>query len=136
MGDMDQLGFSVTMTQGFEEAESRTREALKSEGFGIISEIDIKAVLKEKIDADFHPYTILGACNPHLAKKALEAAPEVGLMLPCNVTVEQVAGGTRVTAVDPVLMLGMIGDNAALREVAEDARPRLMRAIAALESND
>ena len=133
---MDKLGFSITMAEGFEKAEARTRDALKSEGFGIISEIDIKAALKEKIDTDFHPYTILGACNPHLAKKALEAAPEVGLLLPCNVTVEQIDGGTRVTAVDPVLMLGMIGDNRALREIAEDARPRLLRAIASLESND
>ncbi|MCH8978420.1 MAG: DUF302 domain-containing protein [Armatimonadetes bacterium] len=136
MGNMEGLGFSVTLDEGFEKAEARTREALKAEGFGIISEIDIKAVLKEKIDADFHPYTILGACNPHLAKKALDAAPEVGLLLPCNVTVEQVDGGTRVTAIDPIVMLDVIGENPAIKEVAEDARPRLMRAIASLESND
>ncbi|MCH8275195.1 MAG: DUF302 domain-containing protein [Armatimonadetes bacterium] len=132
---MEQLGYSVTVPLDFETTLLRTREALKEEGFGVVSEIDIRAVLKEKIDADFRPYTILGACNPHMAKRALEAMPEVGLLLPCNVTVEQTESGMKVTAVDPKVMMSVVGSHPVLEELVEDAAPRLEREMAALEAS-
>ncbi len=127
-----ELGFSTLVNGGFEDVRERTRAALQAEGFGIVSEIDVKKILAEKLGADFRAYTILGACNPVMAKKAIEAMPEVGLLLPCNVTVDQEAEGVRVTAVDPKAMLAAAGTNAVLEEVAKDASPRLQRAIASL----
>jgi uncharacterized protein (DUF302 family) len=126
------LGFSKTVTGSFEEVVERTRAALKDVGFGIVSEIDVKKTFKEKLDVDYRDYLILGACNPVLAKKALDELPEVGLLLPCNVTVESVEDGIKVTAVDPMIMLGPVGDQGAIGEVARDAQPRLMKAIEAL----
>lgn len=107
-------------------------EALKVEGFGVLTEIDVQATLKKKIDVDFRPYVILGACNPKLAHRALTAAPEVGLLLPCNVTVSQVDPNTiEVSLVDPIGMLDFV-KRPELASVAAEAGERLARVAAAL----
>lgn len=106
--------------------------ALKAEGFGILTEIDIRKTLKEKINADFRRYTILGACNPTLAHRALQQEPNVGVLLPCNVVVyERDDGGTVVSAVDPVEAIGVFGGEA-MRSVAAEVRSSLERVIKAL----
>ena len=108
---------------------------MKAEGFGVLTEIDVKDTFKKKLDVDFPPYKILGACNPSLAHKALTLTPLVGLLLPCNVTVHQIDDGTsEVSLVDPLVMLGVI-TNPGLQEVAEEARTRLSRVAAALENS-
>lgn len=127
-----QLGLHVRLNADFETALTRVTEALKAEGFGILTEIDVKATLKQKLDADFRPYRILGACNPPLAHRALTAAPEVGLLLPCNVTVQQTAEGViDVGLIDP-LGLVTFTDNPALDPVAQEAREKLARVAASL----
>jgi len=116
----------------FEPALGRIEEELKQEGFGILTEIDVKRTLKEKLDVDFKPYRILGACNPPLAYQALSEEDKVGLMLPCNVVVQEVDGGrTEVAAVDPVTAMGAI-DNKKLLEIAGEARKRLQAALSRL----
>ncbi|MCB8985402.1 MAG: DUF302 domain-containing protein [Ardenticatenaceae bacterium] len=126
------LGTAVYLNTDFETAVEKVTAALKEEGFGILTEIDVKATLKKKLDVDFRPYKILGACNPPLAYRALSAAPEIGLMLPCNVTVAQEEDGRiLVNIVDPEMMLGMI-ELPALAEVACDAKERLNRVASAL----
>ena len=121
-----------TIPLDFEAAIARTEEALKEEGFGVISRIDIQDALKTKIGADFRPYTILGACNPKLAHEALQLEDKVGTMLPCNVVVQQKAAGeTEVAAVDPVASMAAI-DNPALQQAARNVRGKLARAIAKL----
>ncbi len=126
------LGITVHLNTTFDNALARVTDALKAEGFGVLTEIDVQATLKKKLDVDFRPYKILGACNPPLAHRALIAAPEVGLLLPCNVTVQQTeAGAVEVALVDPLVMLG-VAANPALQPIAEEARTRLERAAAAL----
>lgn len=115
----------------YDQAVHRTREALKAQGFGVLTEIDVKATMKAKLDADMAPYIILGACNPPLAHRALTADPEVGLLLPCNVVVREAEGGTVVEAMDPEAAMQMI-DNPAVHEVACDAKERLVKALNAL----
>ena len=128
------VGFSVDVPLAYEEADLRTRELLKAEGFGILTEIDVRATMREKLDVDFPRYEILGACNPQLAHRALQAYPDVGLLLPCNVVVaERAEGGSRVSFMDPVAILGLV-DNPALAPIAADAAERLRRVAAALES--
>jgi len=128
------IGRSVRLATDFGSALVRVTDALKAEGFGILTEIDVKETLKKKLDVDFRPYKILGACNPPLAYRALSAAPEVGLLLPCNVTVAFIADNTTdVSLVDPLSMLSVL-DNDALRSVAEEAAARLDRVAAALQS--
>lgn len=113
----------------YEEADRRIREELQKEGFGVLTEIDVKATLKKKLDVDVAPYVILGACNPHLAHQALAAEPDVGLLLPCNVVVRRTEEGeTIVEAMDPIAVLG-IADNDALRPLGEEALARLERAL-------
>jgi uncharacterized protein (DUF302 family) len=127
------LGLTIRLNTTYEAALSRVIEALKAEGFGVLTEIDVKATLKQKLDVDFRPYKILGACNPPLAYRALSAAPEVGLLLPCNVTVAQADDGlVDVALVDPLMMLG-VADNPALAPIAAEARARLERVAAALK---
>ena len=124
------LGFTVTLPVAFDLAMDRTRAALKAEGFGVLSEIDIQAAFKEKLGRDFRRYTILGACNPPLAWDALNANAEVGLLLPCNVTVEEGEGGTTIVRlIDPIQMLAGAGGeaNPAIAAVAGQARERLER---------
>ncbi|MEO8035278.1 MAG: DUF302 domain-containing protein [Acidobacteriota bacterium] len=118
----------------YEKAVEKTKAALQQQGFGVLSEIDMKEKLREKLDVDFKRYVILGACNPPLAYKALQAEPEIGLLLPCNVIVYETGPGQSVVAaVDPNSMLAMVGDNPAMAEVARDARQRLVSAVAAIE---
>lgn len=124
-------GLRVILTDDMDRAEERAREALAAEGFGILTEIDVAATLKQKIDVDRDPYKILGACNPPLAHRALEAEPEIGLLLPCNVVVYAVDEGTVVEAVDPGIMVGMT-DAPGVAEVAAEAREGLVRVIASL----
>jgi uncharacterized protein (DUF302 family) len=121
-------GFGRTVAAGHAEVVSRVREALKQEGFGVITEIDVAATMKEKLDRDVAPYVILGACNPGYAHQVLEADRELGLFLPCNVIVYETADGTRVSAVDPEAMLGLSG-NQDLAGIAVEVKARLQRAI-------
>lgn len=128
-----QTGDKVLLQLPFEDALTRTVEALRAEGFGVLTEIDVKETLKKKLGADMLPYKILGACNPPLAYRALTAAPEVGLLLPCNVTVRQLEDGSaEVSLVNPLVMLGVIS-SAELQPVAEEAAIRLRRVKATLE---
>jgi len=130
-----QLGLTVRLNKNFDEALTQVTAALKAEGFGVLTEIDVKETLKKKLDVDFRPYKILGACNPPLAYRALSAAPEVGLLLPCNVTVSFVEGNvTDVSLIDPLSMLGFI-NHPDLEPVAEEARARLDRVAKALQNN-
>lgn len=114
-----------------DEAVEKTIATLKAHGFGVLTRIDVQAVLKEKIGADFHPYVILGACNPKMAFRALQAEDKIGTMLPCNVIVQQAEGRTEVAAVDPVASMQAI-DNPALAAIAAEVREQLRAAIAAL----
>ena len=123
---MSAYGFSVDTTLSVEEADARVRDLLKEEGFGVLTEIDVQATLKEKLDVDFRPYRILGACNPPLAHRALTAEPGIGLLLPCNVVVEKTPGGSRVQFLDPIAALGVVG-SPDLEQVATDAARRLRR---------
>lgn len=110
-----------------DEAEARVREALAEQGFGVLTEIDVKATMKNKIGADMAPYRILGACNPDMAYKAIEIEPRVGAMLPCNVVLRDVEGGTEISAIDPVASMQAIESNA-LHGVAGEVRD-IMRAV-------
>jgi uncharacterized protein (DUF302 family) len=113
------------------EAEAAIRAALSQEGFGIITEIDMAATLKAKLDKDMPPYKILGACRPPLAAAAVEAEPDIGLLLPCNVVVYQATEGTVVAALDPHAMLSL-AETLGIDEIADDAKGRLERALASL----
>lgn len=120
---------SGTTSLGFEEAVSRVRETLKDEGFGVLTEIDVQATLKEKLGEDIPPYLILGACNPPYAHRALTIEPELGALLPCNVAVyTEPDGTTRVSGVDPVAMLGIVG-RADLEPIADEIQERVERAL-------
>jgi uncharacterized protein (DUF302 family) len=128
------IGRTVVLQSDFNTALERVTAALKAEGFGVLTEIDVRETLKKKLDVDFRPYKILGACNPPLAYRALSAAPEVGLLLPCNVTVSYVEDGvTEISLVDPLALLGVI-EYADLKPVAEEAGARLDRVAAALQA--
>lgn len=116
----------------FEAAREKVTEALAAEGFGVLTEIDVKATLKKKIDVDFRPYVILGACNPKMAHRALEAEPDIGLLLPCNVVVQETDDGVSVAAVDPKAMFQVV-QNPALDQVVPEVEAALRRAIDALE---
>ena len=134
----DSIGFEVKMKQNYEDAVELVTDALKSEGFGVLTEIDVKATLKKKLDTDFRPYVILGACNPPLAYQALSGQPEVGMMLPCNVTVEASEdGGSIVRILDPKMMMsvGAFAENAILIDVATKAHEKLSRVAESLQSN-
>jgi len=126
------LGITVQLQTTYEAALEKVVAALKTEGFGVLTEIDVQDTLKKKLNVDFRKYKILGACNPPLAYRALQAAPQVGLLLPCNVTVAETAPGQiEVALVDPLSMLGVI-DDPQLQPVAEEARLKLERVAAAL----
>ena len=127
-------GLKVSIPFPYEEAISRATDALKSQGFGVLTTIDVKQTLKTKLDREFRKYMILGACNPPLAHRALEAELEVGLLLPCNVIVYEVSASTSVVAaMAPLAALGVVGENVALADVAREADLRLRRALASLE---
>jgi uncharacterized protein (DUF302 family) len=130
--------FGTTVEAPFEETVRRVTEALKQEGFGVLTTIDVKATLKAKLNQNFEQYTILGACNPQLAHQALELDHSVGALLPCNVVVHEAhdtdgSARTQVDIADPVAMLSMI-QNPAMQELAQEARTRLERAVAALQA--
>jgi uncharacterized protein (DUF302 family) len=126
-------GIGTTVPLEYEAAVTRTKEALAAEGFGILSEIDVAATLKKKLDVDFRPYVILGACNPPLAHRALSAERDIGLLLPCNVVVyaDDVPGRSVVAAMDPVEALRLTG-NDEIAPVADEVRQRLVRALESL----
>ena len=131
----EKIGFEVKVEKPYEDAVKLVTEALKAEGFGVLTEIDVKATLKKKLNTDFRPYVILGACNPPLAHQALSNQPEVGMMLPCNVTVESSEdGGSIIRILDPKVMMsvGMFSDNPALSEVAAQAHEKLARVAKSL----
>jgi len=121
--------FSKTLQLSFDEAVAKAVEELKKEGFGILTEIDVKETLKKKLNVDFRKYKILGACNPPFAYQALQSEDKVGLMLPCNVIVQETADGkTEVSAIDPIASMQAI-DNPKLREVAEQVQAKLKKVI-------
>jgi uncharacterized protein (DUF302 family) len=123
-------GFGTVVNLSYDQAIERTRGALKEQGFGVLTEIDVKATMKAKLDADFRPYVILGACNPPLAHRALSADLGLGLLLPCNVVVYDNHDGTStVEAMDPQAALGLVGDNPTLAEVAREAGTKLRKAL-------
>lgn len=116
---------------GFDEAVASTIERLKEQGFGVLTDIDVKATLKQKIGVDFRRYRILGACNPHLAHKALMAEDKVGVLLPCSVIVQETEdGGTEIAAIDPLTAMATVG-NEGLAELGKEAQERLRRAVEA-----
>jgi len=124
--------FSKKLDVTFDQAVSRVSEALKAEGFGVLTDIDVSATMKAKLGEDFRPYRILGACNPQLAYRALKLEDKIGTMLPCNVIVQQHEdGGIEVSAVDPVASMQAI-DNPGLAEVANEVRARLKRLVESL----
>jgi len=126
------LGMTTYLQTDYETALEQVTAALKAEGFGVLTEIDVKATLKQKLDVDFRPYTIFGACNPSLAHQALTAAPQVGLLLPCNVTIAQAEDGRmQVSIIDPIMMMSVM-NHPELKPVADEAQARLSRVIASL----
>jgi uncharacterized protein (DUF302 family) len=132
------LGYEAKLAMPFEAAIEKVTAAMQAEGFGVLTRIDVQDTFRKKIGADFRPYVILGACNPRLAHKALSSRSEVGLMLPCNVTVESAGGGVCIVRIaDPAMMMtiGDLGSDAALREVGTEARERLTRVVESLRAN-
>jgi len=127
-------GLRVEVPLTYEQAVERATEALKAEGFGVLTTIDVKHTLKQKLDREFRKYVILGACNPPLADRALHAELEIGLLLPCNVIVyETEPGRSVVAAMAPIAALGIVGENSELQSVAGEADQRLRRALASIE---
>ena len=127
--------FSTTLDLPLDQAETRVREVLEQEGFGVLTEIDVRATMKKKLDVDFRPYKILGACNPPLAHQALQAEDKIGTMLPCNVIVQATDdGGTEVAAIDPVASMQAVR-NDDLGEIATLVRDRLRTVIDRLSSS-
>jgi len=124
--------FKKETSLSFEEAENKVREELQKEGFGVLTEIDVTATLKKKLDVDFKPYKILGACNPPYAYKALQAEEQIGLMLPCNVVVqENSAGNIVVSAIDPIASMQAV-ENSGLGPVALEVQEKLKKVIDSL----
>ncbi len=123
--------FSKILDSGFDETITKTAQALQNEGFGILTEIDVTATLKKKLDVDFKPYKILGACNPSFAYQALKNEDKIGVMLPCNVVVIQQENGVEVSAVDPMASMQAI-KNEALGQIAEQVQQKLKNVIDSL----
>ncbi len=131
--DTMEIGRTAHLRTGMNEALIKVTEALKAEGFGVLTEIDVKATLKNKIDVDYRPYRILGACNPTLAYRALQISPQVGMLLPCNVTVSLVGDEfVEVSILDPTVMMKIV-DDLELKSIAREAKERLDRVAASLE---
>lgn len=131
------LGFDIELPVGFSETAGRVKEALKQEGFGILTEIDLQAAFREKLGREFRPYVILGACNPPLAFSAINVDPAIGLLLPCNVTIESVDERrtlVRLTNPDALLSGSALGSSPALARVARDASDRMSRVLNTLQA--
>lgn len=127
-------GLRVVVPLAYEQAVDRATEALKAEGFGVLTTIDVKHTLKQKLEREFRKYVILGACNPPLADRALHAELDIGLLLPCNVIVyETEPGRSAIAAIAPIAALGIVGDNPELTSVAREADERMRRALGSLE---
>lgn len=124
-----QYGFSKTVDLPFEQTIEKVTEELKKEGFGVLTTIDVKETLKKKIDVDFKKYTILGACNPPIAHKALQIEEELGLLLPCNVIVYEKDDQIKVSMFDPMLMTNVI-DNEQMEPIAKEIKEKLQRVLA------
>ncbi len=131
----ESLAFQVQLNVPYQDAIERVTEALQTEGFGVLTRIDVKATLKEKLNEDFRPYIILGACNPPLAHDALKADPTVGIMLPCNVTVEEHEGRALVSIANPrtLISVGDLAENPALQEIMQQAYEKLQRVARTLK---
>jgi uncharacterized protein (DUF302 family) len=127
----DRYGYSRVVPFGFDQAVDRTKAALKDQGFGVLAEIDIQKAMREKLGVEIPRYLILGACNPPLAHQALQADPDIGLLLPCNVVVREREGRVEVAVVDAQKMMSVVGDDR-LKDVADQATDRLRRALAAI----
>lgn len=127
------IGIRTTLKTSFEQAIQKTTDALKAEGFGVLTQIDVKTTLKEKINVDYRRYVILGACNPALAHRAFSANSDVGLLLPGNVTVQEAGNEIVITAVDPLQMLGVLQEDPAVKSVAVEAKTKLERVISSLK---
>lgn len=134
----DEIGFEVHIDKSYEQCLEIITEALKAEGFGVLTSIDVQKTLKDKLGEDFRQYVILGACNPSLSYRALSQDPVVGLLLPCNITVEEdLTGGSLVRIANPevVLNIGTLGEDEVLNEISHEARARLERVAGALLSS-
>jgi uncharacterized protein (DUF302 family) len=136
VAETSRYGVGTTVALDFEPAIEAAKQALAAEGFGILCEIDVAGTMKKKLDVDFRPYVILGACNPAFAHRALTADRDIGLLLPCNVIVyaDDTPGRSVIAAIDPVVQLGVTG-NAEMRPLAEEVKSRLIRALGAVENN-
>ncbi|MCB9139337.1 MAG: DUF302 domain-containing protein [Caldilineaceae bacterium] len=129
----NEYGMRQSLSMNYADAIPAVKAALKEEGFGVLTEIDVKATMKQKLDEEYKPYIILGACNPNLAHKGLQAEPELGLLLPCNVIVYDAGDDTSVVSiVDPMIMVG-VAENSALQEMATEANARLTRVLESLQ---
>ena len=129
---MSNYGFNVKVDYSFDDAVDRVTDELQKEGFGILTEIDVKATLKKKLDIEKRPYKILGACNPSLANQAMDAEPDIGLLLPCNVVVREDEDGSIIVGfMDPEVVLGMVQRDE-LKELGAEVRTRLKRVSEAL----
>lgn len=128
---MSKYSFGKTVEGGFDKTIERVTQALAKEGFGVLTEIDVAATLKKKLGLDMPPYRILGACNPQFAHKALEAEPEIGALLPCNVVVRQTGGKTVVDIMDPLAVMQLVG-KPEVEKIANEVRGRLDRVLAVL----
>jgi len=126
-----EYGFSKTIDLGFEETINKVTDELKKEGFGVLTTIDVKDTLKKKINVDFKKYTILGACNPPIAHRALQAEEELGLLLPCNVIVYEKNNKTTVSFFDPMIMTKLI-DNKKMEPIAKEVKEKLQRVFAGI----
>jgi uncharacterized protein (DUF302 family) len=130
------FGLKVRVALDYDEALERTKEALKGEGFGVLTTIDVKSTLRQKLDVEFRRYVILGACNPPLAHRALQAETDIGLLLPCNVVVyDDGPGHSVVAAMAPIAAIGIAGRSPGLADVAHEADARLRRVLKALETH-
>jgi len=131
---MAKYGMDITVAGPIDEVKARLQEALKTQGFGILTEIDVRQTLKQKLGLDFRPYYILGACNPPLAHRALEADPSIGLLLPCNIVLQTAGDAVQVSILDPEMMFAIVDPEtqAKLIGLPEEVKTRLQAALAAL----